>query len=292
MYNLLGLMTSASTEADVFNANAITDLSNAMNKYGVVTVIIAAMVVAIGVFITYVLHHNKKQSNEIAKMLQQQNEITTEMLKKNNETIIDQNNLLIDKVVQLTEQQKKDETAERKLVDIFMRLNVALKEECHETQEILKCARVGVYACHNGAKTNTGLPFFKTTCVSEWVSKKYLMMGKVGTHTDLQMGMFYNLVSHVFVDGFYVIHDVEELHTTEFNAYKYLAGTGAMSSVIVAIVNNDGNHMGSVVIEFDDVLDDENKVSEAIQAGKDLSEKIIPLLDYSLYTVDDIEQMR
>lgn len=275
MFNMI-LSASAET-SESMNPDSIISLAEAMNKFGILTVIIAAMVVCIGIFVVFVLTSNKKKSNNLMALLKEQSENT-----------LKQNNLLLEKITELTEQQYKEAKTEKNLVNIFMKLNNTLKDECHNVQETLDCARVGIYACHNGSKTNTGLPFFKTSCISEWISNKYLITGGVRFHTDLQLGIFYDLVKEVFENGYCVIKDVNDSdESANRSAYKYLTALGVQSSVIVAVINSEDLHIGSVTMEFKHPLDNEDKIKAAVEEGKRLAEKIVPLLDYSLYEDND-----
>ncbi len=270
---MVNMVLSAGTSESI-DTDSIISLAEAMDRFGVLTVIIAAMVVCIGVFVVFVLSANKKKSDNLINLLKQESENT-----------LKQNNVLLEKITELTEQQNKEAKTEKNLVNIFMKLNNTLKEECHDVQEKLDCARVGIYACHNGSKTNTGLPFFKTSCISEWVSRNHMITGGVGFHTDLQLGIFYNLVKKVFEQGYCVIRSLDE-GKDEFEnvgAYKYLTTIGVESSVIVAIINSEDLHIGSVTMEFMTPLDNDDKIKMAIEEGKKLANKLVPLLDYSLY---------
>lgn len=260
------------------SVDAIASLAEAMNKFGILTVIIAAMIVGIGALVFFIMNMNKKNRDNLNLLLKEQNENT-----------IAQNNLLLEKITELTDQQYRDNNAEKNLINIFMKLNNTLKDECHNVQDRLDCTRVGIYACHNGSKTNTGLPFFKTSCVSEWISKKHLISGGVGAHTDLQLGIFYDLVKEVFEHGYYVIRNVEDPEFDNVNAKKFITSLSVKSSIIVAITNSEDLHIGSVTIEFSHVLTDEEEIKEAIEEGKVLADKIVPLLDYSLYDENSIE---
>lgn len=275
-YTFLSAASSSAESPSVREAvdtTTITNLSEAMDKFGILTVVIAAMVVCIGIFVLYTLSTNKKKSDNLTNLLKEQNENT-----------LKQNAVLLEKITELAEQHLKETETEKNLISIFMKLNDTLKDECHNVQTKLDCARVGIYACHNGSKTNTGLPFFKTSCISEWVSPKYLCSGGIGFHTDLQLGMFYTLVKEVFEHGYCIIKDIDQPDESEknVNVYKYVTALGVSSSVIVAITNYEGLHIGSVTIEFKHPLDDEDKINFAIAEGKKLAEKIVPLLDYSL----------
>lgn len=268
--NVLTFIASASTETDAISINTsdITDLANAINRYGFIPIILSAMMLVIGLFIGYMIYTNKKYTNQL----------------------IDQNKTLMDKLQSITDQKNKETKTERNLVNIFMRLNYTLKEECHQVQEKLNCIRVGIYACHNNTTTNTGLPFFKTSCISEWISKTNLNPGGVGVHTDLQLGIFYNLVKQTVEDGSCIIYDIrEDKFTYNATVKKCMAELGAISSIIIPIINDEDHHMGAITIEFAAPLSKEEDLTERITEGKLLAEKIYPLLDYSLYDEEVIE---
>lgn len=285
---ILHLLSLASSEANIFPQNTVTEMADAIDKYGALTVVLAGMMVAIGTVMWFIFRSNRKHSNDLSEMLKEQNQNTLDLLKEQNQNTLKQNSILLDKITELTDQQHKEADTEKKLVNIFMRLNFTLKDECHQVQEKLDCMRVGVYACHNGSKTNTGLPFFKTSCVSEWISKKFIVTGAIGFHTDLQLGIFYNIVKEVFEKGYFIIKDAENIKIELPTAYKYLSSLGARSSIIVAITDNAGLHIGAIAMEFNEILEDENRINEIVLEGKHLADKIAPLLDYSLYDQDDI----
>ena len=272
MSNYILFLSEAAEEAvsTTVDPNTITDMAEAIDKFGVGTVLIAAMICYISIFITCILASNRKKSNDLTKMLKEQNENT-----------LKQNMLLLEKI---TEHQCKEINTEKNLVNIFMKLNNILKDECQDVQTKLDCERVGIYACHNGAKTNMGLPFFKTSCISEWMSAKTMMVSGIAVHNNLQLGIFYSLVKKVFEDGYCVIYNTGN-NSSEFenvSVSRYLNMLEIETSIIVPILNSDGLHIGAVSIEYKSKVSDEEAIKKAIENGRKLAHKIAPLLDYSL----------
>ena len=285
-YYLIASSAATTADSNSFTVQSITDLSKAINEYGIVTVVLAAMLIGIAGMVLFTFKSNKKHTNNLTELFKQQNQTTIDLLKEQNKNTIDQNELLLKRLTELTDKNKKETNTEKNLINIFMRLNFTLKDECHAIQEQLNCMRVGIYACHNGAKTNTGLPFFKASCISEWISKKFLMNSVMGLHYELQLGIFFNTLEKIFEKGYCVIKDINDVKG-ESN-YKYMNSMGISSSVIIAVLNNDDLNIGAITIEFDHVLTDEDNIDNIIKVGTELSKKIVPLLDYSLYDESDI----
>lgn len=283
--NIFNIMISSD-----INTADIDNLAGTIEKYGFIPVILAGMILVIGVFIGYIIYNNKKYTNQITDLFNKQIETTLELLKERDKNLTDQNNMLLEKITNITDEKTKEVKTERNLVNIFMRLNSILKDECHQVQEKFNAIRVGVYACHNNTTTNTGLPFFKISCISEWISKNNFNSGGIGVHTDLQLGIFYNLVKQIVEEGYCVIYNIQESKMI-YNSMirKYMNNLGAVSSIIVPIINDEDHHIGSVTIEFNEPINKDQDISSIITECKNLAEKIIPLLDYSLYDEDVIE---
>ena len=259
----------------------IVDISKAMNDYGIITVIMAALIVGIACVVLFVFRSNKKHTDNMTKLFNDQNKQMLEMLNTQNKNTMDQNGLLLERISELNDHHHKEVKTERNLVQIFLRLNSALKDECHKVQESLDCMRVGVYACHNGSKTNTGLSFFKASCVSEWVSRKFLLTSVMGLHTELPLYLFFNAVNDVFTKGYTIIKDSEADKAAKPASSTYMEKMGVKTSVIIGIVSRDIS-IGSVTIEFDTIVDDEELLKKTVTIGKELSAKLAPLLDYSM----------
>jgi hypothetical protein len=277
---ILQLISTTTTEAiDILDNDAVTEVAETINKYGVVAVVLAVFIcIVIGV-IGYVLLENKKSSKEIINMMKKQNEI-----------INAQNETLIKKLTETESNKKNEEKVERGLVDIFIKLDMAIKDYCKELQEDLKCDRVAIYVCHNGSKSNMGLPFFKTTCISEWRSKSKLMRSNLIAHSDIPLGMYYNAVKKLFINGYYIIKDRDSLKASDTAAYEQLVVLDSKSSIVVSIKAADGSQSGAVVVEFSEPIgDDVEKLNTYIEKIKELAEKTSPLLDFSKHENNALE---
>lgn len=273
----------ANNPEDVLATDAVEQMADMMSSYGIITVIMGAFLLIVLALVAYLIINDRKRSKSMMDLLDHQ---TTELEKRDKK-----NQELIEKLTIDREEKEKEEQTEKNLVAIFIKLNLVLKEECRILQEKLNCNRVGIYVYHNGSKSLSGLPFFKTTCISEWLTKKLLMKTKLHEHTDVPLGMFYNLVSGLFVDGHFIIKNRDDIKDTEPVTYERLCQLCAKSSILISVKNKDESDIGCIVIEFDDILTSDEQVNKIIEDGKDLASKISLLLDYSLYSKDDIEEI-
>ena len=92
MSNYILFLSEAAEEAvsTTVDSNTITDMAEAIDKFGVGTVLIAAMICYISVFITCILASNRKKSNDLTKMLKEQNENNEEIIiEKKGEEVFD-----------------------------------------------------------------------------------------------------------------------------------------------------------------------------------------------------------
>lgn len=268
---------------DALNTDSVKQMADMMSSYGIITVIMATFLIIVLVLIAWLIVNDHKRSKSVMNLLDHQTTELEQRDKKNQE--------LLERLTLEDAEKQKEEQTERNLVGIFIRLNLVLKEECRILQETLHCNRVGVYVYHNGTKSLSGLPFFKTTCISEWLTKKLLMKTKLHEHTDVPLGMFYNIVAGLFVDGYFIIKNRDDIKESEPVTYEKLCELSSRSSVLIAIKSKDDKDIGCIVIEFNDNLETDEQVNNIIQSGKELSEKISLLLDYSLYSQDDIEEI-
>lgn len=275
--------TSEGGSGDMLNTAAVEQMAEIMNHYGIFTVILAGFLLIVLVLISYLVFNDRRRSKAMMDMLNHQ---TAELEKRD---MRDQE--FIERLAFDQTEKEKEEQTEKNLVPIFIRLNLVLKEECRILQEQLNCNRVGIYVYHNGSKSLSGVPFFKTTCISEWLTKKLLVRTKLHEHTDVPLGMFYNLVTGLFVDEYFVIKNRDDIKETEPVSYDRLCQLGSRASVLISIKSKDDVVIGGIAIEFNDNLDEENRINEIIKAGKNLASKISLLLDYSLYSKDDIEEI-
>ena len=292
MYNLQLLLlaeaASSSTSEDASSMSSdIINIAKAINDYGFITVLMATLIVTICVVIIFIFRSNRRHTQNTANMFKEQNEGILEMFQSQNKNIMDQNTLLLNKISELTEIHHQEVKTEKNLVPIFMKLNYALKDECHKIQDELDCMRVGVYACHNGAKTNTGLPFFKASCISEWVSGKYILASFMSVHAELPLGMFFNAIIELCHNGYTVIHDVDKESDIKPASTQYLKAMKAKSSVIIGITNDDDINIGAVTIEFDKPIEDDSQIERIVNIGKELTSKLVPLLDYSMMEINE-----
>ena len=279
MNSVINLISTAATTEAQPNVDSITNVAMAMDNYGVVVVICSAFLLVVIGIVFIIMHQNKKNNDKVMSMFEAQNR-----------NIMEQNQNLIEKLS--TTGIKISSTAideeEKKKVNSFVKLNMILKDECKETQHNLSCIRVGIYVCHNGSRSLSGIPFFKATCVSEYINSKYYgFNGRMKDHSDLPLGIFYPIIENMYKFGYYYATR-KEMESVCRVGYDYMCQSGANSIVVVPIYDKDENSIGSVNIEFENELENDEQIKNAIAEAKDLVEKVSPVLEFS--TEDRIEQ--
>lgn len=285
---MLTLISTASTTtehgADALHTESVNQLADLMSHYGIITVVMAGFLLIVLTLVGYLIVNDRRRSKSMMDLLEHQTKSLDERDKRDQE--------LIDRLTIEHEEKEKEAQTEKNLVAIFIRLNLVLKDECRQLQEKLNCNRVGIYVYHNGSKSLSGVPFFKTTCISEWLTRRLMVKTTLRQHTDVPLGMYYNIISDLFVDGYKIIPDRDEIKSTEPAVYEQLCKLCSRSSVIISIKNNEEAPIGGIVIEFDDNLTDKDRIDTIVATGKELSSKISLLLDYSIYSKEDIEEIQ
>lgn len=127
----------------------VYDLAEAMNKFGPAIIVLAVFIlIFLAVMLLFIRSYSnstKSSQDTFSQMMQQQQQVFSYLLKeKDNE-----------------EAKPVAAYDEKKIVEIFCRLNIHLKSECKKFLDKTECDRIGVYVFHNGTVASHGLPFLK-----------------------------------------------------------------------------------------------------------------------------------
>jgi transcription initiation factor IIE alpha subunit len=158
----------------------VSQLSEAISKYGLLTVILAVFLLLFLLLVLFIINSNQKFIN----------------------ILIDQNNKFIN---ELTESVPQKNYEEENIVEIFTKLNEVFKDECKKINEKTSSSRTAIYVFHNGSVASHGLPFFKMTCVSEWISRGSGFQEQMSKHTNLNLALFGSLIEELYNTGVFLI---------------------------------------------------------------------------------------
>ena len=131
----------------------------------------------------------------------------------------------------------------------------------------------------NGIYSSHGLPFFKTSCVSEVFGKNCGISKKVIEHSGLSLSLFHNSISHLYQHGSVVIPKVEDIKCTYPVIFSILDRENIKSGAGVAIYDSDNNILGVLIAEF--VEDKSDQIENITKKLIKYTGALSPILEYS-----------
>lgn len=248
--------------------NGVSTFSELLNNYGPAIVILAVFLILFLYLTLHMLSTNQK----------------------NMQNMIDQNKAYVDQIMETNKNLIKtalEETYghdydEKNIVEIFVKLNETLKDECRSTLEKTNAERTAVYVFHNGASASHGLPFFKLSCISEWIKRGSESTSRMKEHTNIPLSMFNALVTTLYNNGRMVVKDLSILANEDPFTHKFLASKRINSCVVECVYDSDNRIMGFVLAEHQGTLT-ESEIEYNIDVLRSLCAKIKPVLEFSDY---------
>lgn len=246
----------------------IGKVSENINEYGAYPVLLAVFIVVFLIVIIYMNNSHKKMIESIVKS----NENYCESIKKQNEDLLNE----------IMAGSNADRNYDEKdLASIFVKLNKTIKGECQKTQKTLNAESVCVYVLHNGMVASHGLPFFKMSCICEWIKKGSGVSSRLREHSNLPLNLFDRLISGLFENGEYVI-ELDDITGTSLD--MFINGPKVVNCVCIPIYDNDNKIMGFITADFSfEVKQETIKFDRIKEELIDLTAAIKPVLDYSDY---------
>ena len=136
-----------------------------INQEGLGTVILALFIV---VFLVMQYMQWKQ-----AKADREANEIANNNLIN---TFIAQHEKILNTIINNKEMNNYQLHEEKDLMTLFGNIHKRLIEDCREALEILNADRTAVYVFHNGSSSIHDLPFFKFSCIAEFIEVQALQV--------------------------------------------------------------------------------------------------------------------
>lgn len=241
----------------IITSDQISNYAELINKFGPITVTLALFIVLFLLLLSILIKGMQSTNKQIMKQQQ-------DLLKK----IMDNNSKPIKK--------------EKNIVEIFVKIDDSIKEILKKTNETINADRISVYVFHNGVYSSHGLPFFKTSCVSEIVEKNCGIPKKADVHINMPLSIFDSSIKTLYKDGRIVIENVKDIKSKYAVLYNMLTEVQVKSATGVAVYDKDNNILAVIIAEFI-----EEKSTEEIElATNKLIEEtscLAPILEYSDY---------
>lgn len=266
--NVKVLQMSNTTDIDISN---VENLANLIYKYGPVVVVLS---IFLFLFLVVILFLLKSFLDTQSKTLES-NKALMESVLKNFETVVknEENNKAYD---------------EKDIVKIFVKLNKTFKLDCKKYCEKIKADRVGIYVFHNGTQSSHGLPFFKLSCISEWIERGCGITTHLQDCSAIPLAMFDDIIERIYSYGFAIVDNYygdmpANTNSTYIQSDSFfLEKDRVETAIFCAVYDSYDNILAFVLAEYINRVDAEN-IDDYITEIKEFCARIRPALEFSEY---------
>lgn len=247
------------------SAEDIKTISDAIQKYGIITVIAAVLIILALITLGIILKIALSNTSSLNKQLEAQQNTVDSLIKalKSSES-------------ERAHQCTPEDHASIEFMNSYSKVMEGLKTSCNEVYDNIKADRVLIDVFHNGSKAFNGLPFLKATCISQWMRSS--MIGKRhNPEKDIPLNFFSRELSEYNEKGYSCEKNIDLLRETDPYVHRWFTTDRVMSYVSVPLYNN-GNLVGLVRAEFFTIIESDSKVEEYRKELDLLSERASSLL--------------
>lgn len=265
------IITSMNNTTESVNTTA-----QMINQEGLGTVILALFIV---VFLAMQYMQWKQ-----AKADREANEIANNNLIN---TFIAQHEKILNTIINNKEMNNYQLHEEKDLMTLFGNIHKRLIEDCREALEILNADRTAVYVFHNGSSSIHDLPFFKFSCIAEFIARGSGSTSKMKAHNSIPIDLLNQIIDTLIRDGNFVHFKVNKnnnlsMDETLFLNKLLLQGT-EKTCILYSIYDMENRCMGFIFAEFGEDSFTKEELKEKKVHLKYLAEKLSPILEFSNY---------
>lgn len=235
----------------------VYDIAETIDKFGPVFVIISVFIL---IFLAVILFFLKSYTDASGQMAKQQQ-------------------LMLDYIMKKDKEEKNHQAEEKNIVEVFYKINTHIKTECEKFQEKTDCDRIGVYVFHNGTSASHGMPFFKTTCVCEYIKRGSGITPHIKDSTNIPITIYDDIVEKLYTEGGVVTvrNSVEgAFHSDSF----FLDKDKAATAIFTVVFDSSNSIMGFILGEYHAELNEE-KINSDANIYKELCARLKPTLEFS-----------
>lgn len=187
---------------------------------------------------------------------------------------------------QLLEQQQESAEASNhsnnseSLVNTFIRIRSAIKENCILTMNDIKAGRLAIYLFHNGTRSTHGIDFLKISCICEKIAIGSGIRERIMEHTNIPINLFDEMIEKMIECDRYIIINNDELDKT--NHRVFVSSEKVAYAQLVSIYDINNNILGFIAAEMTHSYskDAADKEKESLD---ELVKQLVPILSYSEY---------
>lgn len=208
------------------------------------------------------------------------------MIKSNKEymrQLVDQNKTLITAI--LNNKNSSIHHSHDNALDMFLKLNSRLKNECKNTLDVIEANRTGIYTFHNGTTSISGFHFLKISCICEHFNKGCGTTSRMQEHSNIPAGLLDKTIERLTLHGNYIIYNNDNSIYDDANqiACKILLNNAKESCILYTIYGAENDPIGFILSEFDTDKVTLEELKDKRQYLRYLAEKVSPILEVSTY---------
>lgn len=242
----------------------VTTLSKSIVEYGAFSVILAFAMVLIVSIVFYTMNNSKKQDSKLLQEMHDQAEQDRLLM-----------NELLKALIPSTKMSEPEEQIKKDIVKNYIEINNVFGSISKDTLSKVSADRVGVYVFHNGNYSAHGLPFFKMSCVGEWIVRgSGVLRGK--NHIDLPLHIFSDIIEKIYDRGEY--YNDTTASSVGLILKDFLQNTKINFVYILAIYDKSKNLAGFIIAEFKCIQDQLNIDTIIKPAIKDMANSISEII--------------
>lgn len=227
-------------------------IATLIDKFGPVVVVFALLVILVLIYSLVTLNNSSKIINDYRET----------------------NKDIKNAVLNTNKTQKPYE--EKSIVELFVKLNSIFKGLCEKLSNETDSSRSAIYVFHNGSQSSHGLPFFKMSCICEYIPKGSIINSKAKEHTNLPLNIFDTIINDLFYNG---VHEINKNTESDPDDLLFIKDTKIVYCIFITIYDSSNNIMGFIVNGYND------KKPENIQEVKEkminLAEKVKPVIEFT-----------
>lgn len=197
-----------------------------------------------------------------------------------NKQIKDQQKTMLEIIIKNQEDSKKP-IKEKNIVGTFVKIDDSIKDVLKNISKSINADRLSVYVFHNGTHSSHGLPFFKTSCVSEIIKKNCGIGKRAIDHSNLALTLLDDSIKEVYKYGKLEVKNIKEIKNKFPVLHHMLEEVQVITATGVAIYDQDNMMLGIIVAEY--ITSNGDNISDITSKLIDETKCLSPILEFSDY---------
>ena len=258
----------------MFNTATVTGadtIASLMTSYGPVMTIISVFLMLF-VCILFFLIRNQQKSNE---NIMNEHKLLIENLLRSKES--EEQTKMYHSGFAMPMNPQAEHLHIQETIKTVSKISRTLKEKLEKYIGDNNIARGGIYLFHNGHYSLSGFPFFKFSCICEYVNK--FTYARMKSHNQFPVNLMSDFMTFLLEDGLYYFDDNHKNYVELDPIIEKMLTDKGHPFIIKGIRNTDDDLIGFLICEYESI--DNIDYEEANEGIITLIKKIAPILEFS-----------